>query len=136
VLSLKSYFNPWGQTKKRHYWGICALYVAVGFFIFFLQSHLHPSVVVGGLTASSLLLFLHTLRRLHDAGHSRWWMLLTLFPISISVDIAQLNIGLFSLNFLNVGDLIRWSPVFVGLFLPSKVTARVDSSHSQSYSHA
>ncbi len=79
--------------------------------------------MVSVLIALQLALALLTLRRLHDAGYSRWWALLALFPINFDLDVFHVRFGVSEWQFFDVSMLIRSIPVIIGLLTPTAARA-------------
>lgn len=77
------------------------------------------AAAVAVIVAVQLVGLLATIRRLNDAGWSRWWLMLYLFPLSITVDLLHLQLGVSTWNFVDVSAAIRSIPVMIGLFAPS-----------------
>jgi uncharacterized membrane protein YhaH (DUF805 family) len=65
-----------------------------------------------------------TVQRLHDAGLSHWLVLLFLFPISISLDLAYFRLGEIDVDLLNITAVIKTFPVVLGLLCASKPVER------------
>jgi uncharacterized membrane protein YhaH (DUF805 family) len=69
----------------------------------------------------ALLFVFATLRRVHDAGYSRWWVLLFLFPVTITMDAAYFQIGGSTWQMIDFSQIIRSIHVMIGLFVSSNV---------------
>ena len=121
MSGLSNLIEPWGRTQQRTFWVISGICWIIWLLVAALNSHTNANVAVPMLVLSGLFLFLHTVRRLHDAGHSRWWILLALFPISITIDAGQLDFGYIQFHIVNITDLIRSAPFIAALVLPSKL---------------
>lgn len=108
------------QTSQRGYWAICGICAAIWCVAFLGKGYVHPTVIIFTIVTAGLFLFLHTARRLHDAGHSRWWLALALLPFSITFDAAWLQIAGFQFHLANISDLIRTAPFIAAIILPSQ----------------
>jgi hypothetical protein len=53
-------------------------------------------------------------------GPFTWSVLLFLFPISFSLNLAHFRLGEINVHLLNIAAVIRISPVFLGLLCPSR----------------
>jgi len=56
-----------------------------------------------------------TLRRLHDAGFSRWWVVFCLFPMSITWDLFEVQVGMSTWQFVDLSTAIKLIPALIGL---------------------
>lgn len=120
-----------GSTSRRNYWlavssGLAATAVAV-----LNRDALPQPVLVVVLAALQLALVIVTLRRLNDAGCSRWWILFALFPISIGWDVFHVSVGPSQWQFFDVSMLIRSIPVLIALIAPSGACAIEDAARLQ-----
>ena len=94
-----------------------------------------PSLAIA--FGTSIVLTLHTFRRIHDAGHSRWWATLIFFPLSINyhiadseivLDFGRLSVFIFKSNQLDVAELIKLIPCIMAAVLPSAEPITSDPS--------
>ncbi|WP_144096398.1 DUF805 domain-containing protein [Croceicoccus sediminis] len=95
----RRYFDFWGRSSRSEYWGFMALIlmlwavtVVLGYSF---GGRLKDGVLVGGsamvdvlnmaytlfVLGSLIPIFTVTIRRLHDAGHSGFWLLIYLVPL-------------------------------------------------------
>jgi uncharacterized membrane protein YhaH (DUF805 family) len=105
----------WGRTSREHYWialiilgcgvaGIWAIGSAIG------------SMPARLLLALLLIIYtVATVRRLHDAGFSRWWALLCLFPMSITWELLVIQVGTSTWQFIDLSTAIKLIPALIGL---------------------
>jgi len=70
-----------------------------------------------------------TVRRLHDAGFSRWWVALCLFPMSITWDLFEIQVGTSTLQFVDFSNAIRSIPMLIGLIAKTQVRAADSVAH-------
>ena len=56
-----------------------------------------------------------TVRRLHDAGFSRLWVLLCLFPMSITWALFEIQVGTSTWQFVDLSTTIKLIPALIGL---------------------
>jgi uncharacterized membrane protein YhaH (DUF805 family) len=107
--------SPWGRTSREHYWitliilgcsvaGIWAIGSALGS---------APSLLL--LALLEIIYTVATVRRLHDAGFSRWWAVLYLFPMSITWDLFEVQVGMSTWQFVDLSTAIKLIPALVGL---------------------
>jgi uncharacterized membrane protein YhaH (DUF805 family) len=115
--------KPFGLTSRRDYWLAAVPVMAVAGLIVALRDFLPASAMVSVLIALQLALAVLTLRRLHDAGYSRWWALLALFPIGIDMDVFHVRFGMSEWHFFDVSMLIRYIPVIIAMIAPTAVRA-------------
>jgi uncharacterized membrane protein YhaH (DUF805 family) len=124
MTMIASRFSPWNRTSRRHYRLAIMLLSTCAIAIWMAGSAVGPTpLLVASILLQSLVAVL-TIRRLHDAGLSRWLALLFLFPISISLDLAQFRLGEIDVHLLNIAAVIRISPVVLGLLCASKSVER------------
>lgn len=71
----------------------------------------------------AIVLLSVTARRLHDAGLSRFWVLLALFPFSVTWDLGGLNVGFVDVHLVALDDLIRNAPFVFGMMSPTSSNA-------------
>lgn len=86
------------------------------------------AAAVAVIVAVQLVGLLATLRRLHDAGWSRWWLLLYLFPMSITLDLIQFTFGSATWTLVDLSAAIRLIPVVIGLLAPTMDTVDAGSA--------
>ena len=79
---LKNYFGFKGRARRKEYW----MFVLINMIVSVLVSYLN--YLLGDLSldrlyelATLIPAFALTFRRLHDTGHSAWWLLLILIPL-------------------------------------------------------
>ena len=119
-------FHPAGWTDRRTYRlavlvGAASLLIIGGMVVLpGLPSWIMAAVAM----TVSLLLLLLTIRRLRDAGLSVWIILLALFPLGISVDVATVEAADFTLRFIDFAAIIKSVPILLGLALPSQPAER------------
>lgn len=116
MIRIASWFLPWGGISRRDYRLVLpplfAGIVAVWFWSSTIGSVLALSI--GAMLTVSLALL--TMRRLYDAGHSRWWILLFLFPLSVDVDLFDVRLAGMNVHLLDVTAMIQLIPVILGAF--------------------
>lgn len=56
-----------------------------------------------------------TVRRLHDAGFSRWLAVLCLFPMSITWELLEIQVGTSTWQFIDFSTAIKLIPALIGL---------------------
>ena len=113
-------FSPWGRTTQSRYWFLL-LCLAVGAFgIAEAKDYIGSMAVFILLGAIQIIIFVTTIRRLGDANWSRWWVLLCLFPASITFDLFHLQVGSSTWQFVDVSAVVRLIPLFIGLFAVSR----------------
>ena len=112
-------FSPSGRTLRVTYWWLTVLFVA--FIIAMGASRASFSqwtmTVVFAVTAAIFLSL--TIRRLHDAGWSRWWILLGFIPFSIFTGFEPIQMVGFSVVLPDFSQLFRYAPFILALALPS-----------------
>lgn len=124
MTMIASWFSPWNRTSRRHYRLAIMLLSTCAIAIWMAGSAIGPtSLLVASILLQSLVVVL-TVQRLHDAGLSRWLVLLFLFPISLSFDFAHFRLGEIDVDLLNIAAVIRISPVVLGLLCVSKSVER------------
>lgn len=112
---IATWASPWGRTTRAQYWLVSAV-LAFGFAVIWANRDalgLVPSAVQ--LVAINLFYAVTTVRRLHDAGFSRWWAALCLFPMSITLDLFQMRVGGSTVQFVDISTVIRMIPMLIGL---------------------
>jgi uncharacterized membrane protein YhaH (DUF805 family) len=118
---LRRLLSPWGRTSRSHYWQIVLVAALVLLVAMIAGDQIGRPAAATVIIAVQLAGFLATIRRLNDAGWSRWWLPLYLFPLSITVDLFHFQLGLSTWNFVDVSAAIRSIPVMIGLFAPSSL---------------
>lgn len=108
-----------GSTSRRTYWLAVLAGLAVAAVAVLNRDAMLQPVPVVVLAALQLALVIVTLRRLTDAGFSRWWILFALFPMNIGWNLFHVSVGPAQWQFFNVTMLIRSIPVLIGLIAPS-----------------
>jgi uncharacterized membrane protein YhaH (DUF805 family) len=86
-------------------------------------------VAVALIVVIQLIGLIATVRRLHDAGWSRWWLALYLFPMTITWDLMHIQLGSSAWSVVDVSAAIRSIPVIIGLLAPSRIA--VDAATAQ-----
>ena len=104
-LTLAGFFAAWvAAWEMAHSWSVVAAYALLG--------------------CAAAVLILQTVRRLHDAGLSRWWAALLLFPVTITLDAGLLQVGVVELKVFDLSQLIRNAPILLGAILPSAYSSK------------
>ena len=118
--------SPWGRTSRTHY----RLIVLFSAFVFFAawstKDIVTPAVLAAVILVTQLIDLIATVRRLHDAGRSRWLLALCFFPASITWDLFSVPFGGSAWHFLDISAVIRFIPVIIGL-LASSTSSPVNS---------
>lgn len=109
------HFSPWGRTSRSHYWLAVLLYGAGTLATLTAKDAVGPIFSLLVVVALDLIVSVATLRRLHDAGWSRWWALFCLFPAIITWDLLTVRLGASTWHFIEISMVIRLFPVLVGL---------------------
>ena len=111
--------SPAGRTSRTTYW-----WSTVSFVLFILLAGFSRTMfsqwvmtVVFAFTAAIFLSL--TIRRLHDAGWSRWWILLGFIPFSIFTGFEPIQMIGFSVVLPDFSQLFRYAPFVLALALPS-----------------
>lgn len=115
MIRARHTLSPWGRTSREHYWialiilgcgvaGIWAMGSALGS---------APSLLL--LTVLVITYTVATVRRLHDAGFSRWWAVLCLFPMSITWALFEIQVGTSTWQFVDLSTAIKLIPALIGL---------------------
>ena len=119
---LKDLLAPRGTTSRRAYWGwsLGSLVSVVLVDTLAQRVDLPTGFLDVFYVALIACLVLQTVRRLHDAGLSRWWAVLLAFPFSVNADLDLVQPEFFdvTVDFGNLGNLIRSIPIILGLALP------------------
>lgn len=109
--ALVKLFSPLGRTTQSRYW-LVLLCLAVGAFVVVdAEDYIGTIAVLIVIVALQIVVSVATLRRLRDAGWSGWWVLLCLFPVSITFDLFHLQVGSSTWQFLDVSTVVRLIPV-------------------------
>jgi uncharacterized membrane protein YhaH (DUF805 family) len=116
----EAWFSPWGRTSRSHYWLIVGLTAILFFGAISAQKMVGTTAIVAPIIAAGVIVTIATIRRLHDAGWSRWWAMLYLFPMKITVDLFTVHVGSSAWHFLDVQSAITQLPVLIGLLASSK----------------
>ena len=107
--------SPWGRTSREHYW------IALMFLACSVSAGWAMGSAVGSVPLRLLFVLLGivytvvTVRRLHDAGFSRWWAALYLFPASITWDLFQVQVGTSTWEFVDLSTVIKFIPMLIGV---------------------
>ncbi len=120
-------FSPWGRTSRSHYWLIILAWALLLLAILRAKDVVGPVVCVVATLAMELVVLVATIRRLHDAGRSRWWVLLYWFPMTITWDLFRVQVGASTWQFLDVSAAITLIPILIGL-LAAPRSGTVDSA--------
>lgn len=120
MIIVASRFSPWNRTSRRHYRLAIMLLSTCAIAIWMTGSAIGPTSLLVASILLQLMVAVLTVRRLHDAGLSRWLVLLFLFPMSIILDLAHFRIGETDVHMLNIATVIKILPVVLGLLCPSK----------------
>ncbi len=118
-----------GRTSRQVYWLVVALAFVAWLVAFAIQDFFGGAVSIAIILFFGAVFLLHTIRRLHDAGISRWWALLMFFPFAITFNAAWLKIGSIDLHLFDLSYLIRSAPILVAIILPS--ANRLDVSRTK-----
>jgi uncharacterized membrane protein YhaH (DUF805 family) len=110
---LRNLLSPWERTSQGDYWLLLTCLAACAFCLMKLTDHLASWISIAILVALQAMLGLATLRRIHDAGWSRWWILLFLFP-------ATMTLGVGFGHVLDITAILRSIPVLIGLFAATR----------------
>jgi len=121
---IASWFSPWSRTSLRHYWLAIMLLSICAIAIWTAGPAIGPTALFAASIPLQCLVAILTVQRLHDAGLSRWLVLLFLFPISISLGLAHFRVGEIDVGLLNITAVIRTFPVVLGLLCTSKSVER------------
>lgn len=133
MLRLIDRIHPAFRTGRRDYWLFCAGYGAslIAFTAVAAVSNGAPRPALGATMVIlsmllSVILLCITIRRLHDAGMSPWWVVLFLCPITFDLDLFHISFHtpamlrlpgtLFSFTFFDFRALIVFVPILLGLF--------------------
>ena len=120
---LKDVFAPRGTISRRAFWGwLLGSLVSVVLVDTLAQRIDLPTGFLDVFYVALIAcLVLQNVRRLHDAGLSRWWAMPLAFPFSVNADIALVQPEFFdvTLDFGNLGNLIKSVPLILGLALPA-----------------
>lgn len=135
MRDLLSRLSPWGRTTKGPYWLIMLACVLLSLAAISTKDMIGTAAAVATAVAAELVVLVATIRRLHDAGRSRWWAILFFFPMDITVDLLRVHVSAGTwevLNFfpIHVGEanwslidvrtLITLIPVIIGLLASSR----------------
>lgn len=118
--ALVKLFSPWGRTTQSRYWLVPLCLAVVAFGVAEAKDYIGTIAVLIGIGAIQIMLSVATIRRLRDADLSIWWVLLCLFPASITFDLFHLQVGSSTWQFIDVSAVVRLIPVFIGLFAVSR----------------
>ncbi|WP_428681714.1 DUF805 domain-containing protein [Sphingopyxis sp.] len=107
--------SPWGRTSREHYWitliilgcGVACIW-AIGSALGALPSLFLRALVV-------MIYTVATMRRLHDAGFARWWAALCFFPMSITWNLFEVQVGMSTWQFVDLSTAIKLIPALIGL---------------------
>ncbi|SRR5258705_5798074 len=123
MRDLVTRLSPWGRTSRSHYWLIIFASALLSLGAVGAKDVVGAALLVMLLVAVQFVVLVATTRRLHDAGRSRWWLLLFLFPMSITWDLLRVQIGVSTWHFLDVSAAITLIPVLIGLLASSQSTS-------------
>ena len=119
----------WGRTSREHYWialtilgCIVAGIWAIGNKLGFAPSFLLLALLV-------MIYAMVTVRRLHDAGFSRWWAVLCLFPMSITFDLFEIQVAASTWQFVDLSTVIKLIPAMIGLVSKTQDAPPKASAH-------
>ena len=118
----ETWFSPWGRTSRSYYWLIVGLTALLFFGAIGAQNTVGTAIILVPIIAAGVIVTIATIRRLHDAGWSRWWAILYLFPMKITFDLFTVHIGSSAWHFVDVQSAITQLPVLIGLFASSQST--------------
>lgn len=136
MRDLLTQLSPWGRSTKSHYWLIILAVALVSVAAMSAKDIIGVPAVVAVGVAAELIVFVATIRRLHDAGRSRWWAILFFFPMDITVDLLRVHVSAGTWNILNTFPIhlgeANWNlidlrtvitliPVFIGWLAPSRL---------------
>ena len=119
MVRFQSLFSPWGRTSRSHYWLIILASALVLVGTWSAKNEVGAAVAVAVIVVQ-LVGLIATVRRLHDAGWSRWWLALYLFPMTITWDLMHVQLGSSTWSVVDVSAAIRLIPVIIGLLAPSR----------------
>ncbi len=102
MRDLLTRLSPWGRTTKSHYWLIILAFALLSVAAMSAKDIVDVRAVVAMGVAAELIVLVATIRRLHDAGRSRWWAILFLFPVDITVNLARVHVSAGTWNVLNI----------------------------------
>jgi uncharacterized membrane protein YhaH (DUF805 family) len=105
---------PWGRTSREHYWIALIIFGCIVAGIWAIGSKLGsvPSFLLLALLV--MIYTMATVRRLHDAGFSRWWAVLCLFPMSITFDLFEIQVAASTWQFVDLATAIKLIPALIG----------------------
>ena len=112
--------SPWGRTGRGHYWLITLVFVLALVGVWSAKNEIGAAVAVAIIVLVQLFGLIATVRRLYDAGWSRWWLALYLFPMTITWDLIHVQLGSSTWSVVDVSVAIRLIPVVIGLVAPSR----------------
>lgn len=122
MSSFRSLFSLWGRTSRSHYWLIVLALVLGLIGMLTAKNEIAAPVAVAVIVIVQLVGLIATVRRLHDAEWSRWWLALYLIPMTITWDLMHVQLGSSTWSALDVSAAIRLIPVVIGLLAPSRVS--------------
>ena len=107
--------SPWGHTSREHYWIVLIILgcIVVGMWAIGSALGSVPSLLLLALLV--IIYTVATVRRLHDAGFSRWWAVLCLFPMSITWELFEIQVGTSTWQFVDLSTTIKLIPALIGL---------------------
>lgn len=111
--------RPDGKTTRKSYWGFIAVFSLLLGAALVGKSLLPNWLILGVIASIVLTCVLLTVRRLHDAGWSRWWVALILTPVSINIGIEPIQLYGLSFGFTDVSEVISNAPFVLAFALPS-----------------
>jgi uncharacterized membrane protein YhaH (DUF805 family) len=120
MIRARHILSPWGRTSREHYW---AALIIIGCGVTGIWAIGNALGSAPPLLLLALLVTIYavaTVRRLHDAGFSRWWAVLCLFPMSITWDLFEVQMGTSTWQFVDLSTAIKLIPALIGLVSKAK----------------
>jgi uncharacterized membrane protein YhaH (DUF805 family) len=123
IRHLLTLLSPWQRATRGSYWLVVALSALASVAAWSAKNVVPAAIVLAVIVATELIVLIATARRLHDSGWSLWWLVLFLFPDSMTWDLVHVQIGWLSWHFLDVSAAIRFIPILIGLVVSSRATS-------------